>query len=239
MARVAYVYGKRLAEAREGLAMTQLQFANVIGGVSDETVSRVERNEVAGILAKRLPAMATALGLGLEEFKSRFCASPAEAVKAGIATAGGLPIGLDMRRIRFARVLPEFRIGIAASRRVDKVSEHPDTNRLVATADRRAFTAPVDGDCQHPKWKDGEVVVFSYDAVEREGILPGRSYYLAFTDGSTTFKRVFNDENDPDALILRCWNRRKFPHDQRVHRDEVVRIARAISKQVVVEEDES
>ena len=52
------------------------------------------------------------------------------------------------------------------------------------------FTAPVDGDCQHPKWKDGEIVVFSFDAVEREGILDGRSYYLAFTDGSTTFKRV-------------------------------------------------
>ena len=30
-----------------------------------------------------------------------------------------------------------------------------------------------------------------FDAFEREGIIPGKSYYLAFTDGSTTFKRVF------------------------------------------------
>ena len=148
------------------------------------------------------------------------------------------PAGLDLKRLRPARVLPEYQIGIAASRRVDKLSEHPDANRPVAVSDRRAFTAPVDGDCQHPKWKHGEIVVFSFDAVEREGILPGKSYYLAFTDGSTTFKRVFKDESDPEIYILRCWNRKKFPADQRIHRDEIVRIARAVSKQVMVSEDE-
>ncbi len=154
------------------------------------------------------------------------------------ATLSGMPAGLDLRRVHLARILPEFQIGVAASRRVDKFAEHPDSNRLVAASDRRAFTAPVDGDCQHPKWKHGEIVVFSFEAVEREGILPGKSYYLAFTDGSTTFKRVFKDESDPDVYILRCWNRRKYPTDQRVHRDEVVRIARAISKQVFVGEEE-
>jgi hypothetical protein len=96
----------------------------------------------------------------------------------------------------------------------------------------------VDGDCQQPKWKHGELVIFSYDAVEREGILPGKSYYLAFTDGSTTFKRLYPDENDAERYILRCWNRKKYPKDQKIHRDEVVRIARAVSKQVAVDEDE-
>jgi hypothetical protein len=137
-----------------------------------------------------------------------------------------------------ARALPEFQIGVAASRRVEKLADHPDANRMAAASDRRAFTAPVDGDCQHPKWKHGEIVIFSFDAADREGILPGRSYYLAFTDGSTTFKRVFRDEKDPDVFILRCWNRKKYPADQRVHREEIVRIARAISKQVAVNEDE-
>ena len=134
-----------------------------------------------------------------------------------------------------ALAVPEFQIGVAASGRVDKLTEHPDANRLVATA-HRAFTAPVDGDCQQPKWRHGETIVFSYEAVDREGILPGKSYYLAFTDGSSTFKRVFNDETDPDMFVLRCWNRKKYPDDRRVHRDEVVRIARAISKQVTVDE---
>lgn len=236
--------------------MTQRELGEMIGGVSDETISRVERQEVAGILSKRLPKLANALGMTLEDFKVRFCvAENAPSAGAKEASDGegkpfagegkpfaagnfAMPVGLEMRRVRPARILPEFRIGIAASRRVDKLSEHPDSNRLVAASDRRAFTAPVDGDCQHPKWKHGEIVVFSFDAVEREGILPGKSYYLAFTDGSTTFKRVFKDEKDPEVYILRCWNRRKYPADQRVHLNEIVRVARAVSKQVVVSEDE-
>jgi transcriptional regulator with XRE-family HTH domain len=251
MARVAHIFGKRLAEVREGLAMTQRELGEAIGGVSDETISRIERHEVAGVLAKRLPKLASALGFSFDDFKARFCVSevapdrisPKSSDKQthkGLhdVAGAGLPRGLDLRRVHLARTLPEFQIGVAASRRVDKFAEHPDSNRLVAASDRRAFTAPVDGDCQHPKWKHGEIVVFSFEAVEREGILPGYSYYLAFTDGSTTFKRVFKDESDPDVYILRCWNRQKYPAHQRIHRDEVVRIARAISKQVMVDEHE-
>jgi len=234
MARVTHIYGTRLAAAREGLAMTQRELGEAIGGVSDETISRIERHEVAGILSKRLPKLASVLGLTLEEFKSRLCVTEADRPKS----ASGLPSGLDLRRVRLARALPEFQIGVAASRRVEKLADHPDANRMAAASDRRAFTAPVDGDCQHPKWKHGEIVIFSFDAADREGILSGRSYYLAFTDGSTTFKRVFRDEKDPDVFILRCWNRKKYPADQRVHREEIVRIARAVSKQVAVDEEE-
>jgi len=235
MARDAKIFGKRLAAARNARAMTQRELGEAVG-VSDETISRIERHDVAGILNKRLPKLAAALGYSLAEFKSRFC--PPEFEASGAAGGASFPAGLDMRRARAVRAVPEFQIGVAASRRVDKLADYPDANRLVATTDRRAFSAPVDGDCQHPKWKHGEIVVFSYDAVERQGILAGRSYYLAFVDGSTTFKRVFLDERDPDIFILRCWNRKKYPRDQRAHRDEIVRIARAISKQVTVNEDE-
>jgi transcriptional regulator with XRE-family HTH domain len=238
MARVAHIFGKRLAERRGELAMTQRELGEAIGGVSDETISRIERQEVAGLLAKRLPKLADVLGLTLEDFKTHFCVTETPPIHPTFSKAIPLPSGLDLRRLRPARILPEYRIGIAASRRVEKLSEYPDANRAVAVPDRRAFTAPVDGDCQHPKWKHGEVVIFSFDATEREGILPGRSYYLAFTDGTTTFKRIFTDESDPEVYILRCWNRKKYPADQRIHRDEIVRIARAVSKQVVVEEDE-
>lgn len=242
MARVAHVFGRRLAAARQELAMTQKELGEAIGGVSDETISRIERHEVCGILAKRLPKLATALGVTLDEFKNKFCyidnavASPNSPALA--ANRALLPVGLNLKAVKPASILPEYQIGIAASRRVDKISEYPDAHRAVAVSDRRAFTAPVDGDCQHPKWKHGEIVVFSFDAAEREGILPGRSYYLAFTDGSTTFKRVFTDESDPEIFVLRCWNRKKYPADQRIHRDEIVRIARAVSKQVIVSEED-
>lgn len=244
MARVTHVFGRRLAIARDELAMTQKQLGEAIGGLSDETISRIERHEVSGMLSKHLPRLASTLGLSLETFKERFCVAGASVSAVDNSSKTNLkqssaPAGLDLRRARPARVLPEFRIGVAASRRVDKFSEYPDANRLTASGDRRAFAAPVDGDCQHPKWKHGEIVVFSFEAVEREGVLPGKSYYLAFADGSTTFKRVFKDENDPEVYVLRCWNRKKYPEDRRVHSGEVVRIARAVSKQiVVVEEDE-
>jgi hypothetical protein len=118
------------------------------------------------------------------------------------------------------------------SRRVD----HPQDDQSPEpfdVSDVRVFTIPVDGDCQEPVWKNGEIVVFSFDAFDREGIINGHSYYLAFTDNSTTFKRVFLDPADPDVYVLQCWNTAKYPQQKRVHFNEVVRIARAISKVVV------
>jgi hypothetical protein len=144
-----------------------------------------------------------------------------------------LPTALQSSLTRPARFVPHFSSGIAASKLVEKVEdEDPDARIPVDTEDTRVFTIPVDGDCQEPVWKHGEIVVFSFDAYEREGIIPGKSYYLALIDGSTTFKRVYLDPKEPEVYILRCWNYRRYPTQRRVRFDEVVRIARAISKQV-------
>jgi hypothetical protein len=151
-----------------------------------------------------------------------------------------LPSSLHLHLKRPARAIPEFPIGIAASRRVEKLTgEHPDTFRMVDTEDIRVFTAPVDGDCMSPVWQDREIVIFSYDAFDREGILPGRSYYLAFTDGTSTFKRLSVDSDDAEIYRLACWNAAKYPEIRRVHYSEVVRIARAVSKVVVPDEPPS
>ena len=148
-----------------------------------------------------------------------------------------LPTSLRMDLRQPARLLPHFVSGVAASKRVEKLEEQDEESKLPASIeDARAFSIPVDGDCQEPVWKDGDVIIFSFDAFDREGILPGKSYYLAFTDGSTTFKRVFLDDTDPEVYILRCWNTAKYPDERRVHFSEVVRIARALSKQVTPEE---
>lgn len=148
-----------------------------------------------------------------------------------------LPTSLRMDLRQPARLLPHFVSGVAASKRVEKLEEQDEESKLPASIeDARAFSIPVDGNCQEPVWKDGDVVIFSFDAFDREGILPGKSYYLAFTDGSTTFKRVFLDDSDPEVYILRCWNTAKYPDERRVHFSEVVRIARAMSKQVTPEE---
>ena len=58
-------------------SLTQRELGEAIGGISDETISRIERHEVAGILAKRLPRLAAALGMELSQFKAAFCPPPA------------------------------------------------------------------------------------------------------------------------------------------------------------------
>ena len=54
---------------------------------------------------------------------------------------------------------------------------------------------------------------------------------VQLSDGTSTFKRVFFDEKDPEVLILRCWNEKKYPRSIRVGKQEVVRMARAVSVQ--------
>src|SRR5271169_3051763 len=108
MARVTHIFGRRLAAAREELAMTQRELGEAIGGVSDETISRIERHEVAGLLSKRLPKLASVLGLTLEEFKVRFCLCEEPFASANGAAAdvqgNSLPSGLDLKRLKPARV---------------------------------------------------------------------------------------------------------------------------------------
>ena len=65
-----------LAAAREHLSLTQRELGEAIGGVSDETISRIERHEIAGILAKCVPRLATALKMTLEDFKAGYVAPP-------------------------------------------------------------------------------------------------------------------------------------------------------------------
>lgn len=198
-------------------------------------VAQGQKEDAIVSLSKALNVTPTELvrrlagGSGGDAAASEKVVAPAPPLKPG-----ELPSAIRASEIRPARFVPHFTSGVAASRRVEKLEDEDfESRQHVTSDDLRAFTIPVDGDCQEPVWMNGEIVLFSFDAYEREGILPGKSYYLAFTDGSTTFKRVFLDAADPEVYILRCWNNRKYPTQRRVHFSEVVRIARAVSKQVV------
>jgi hypothetical protein len=81
------------------------------------------------------------------------------------------------------------------------------------------------------------MVVFSVDAAEREGIMEGRNYFIQFTEGETTFKRIFFDPVEANRLILRCWNG-KYP-DRLIERGSVQLLARAEYRLVRDEAGES
>jgi repressor LexA len=53
--------------------------------------------------------------------------------------------------------------------------------------DRDAFAARVHGDSMTPKYREGDIVIFSPD----QGVRDGDDCFVRFADGHTTFKRVF------------------------------------------------
>ena len=180
-----------------------------------------------------LISLSRAMNLSPTELARRLALGASMEAPAQSSGAPPMPAGIRANEVQPVRWAPHFASGVAASKRVEKLEdEDHESKQAVSTADLRVFSVPVDGDCQEPRWKDGETVIFSFDAYEREGIQSGRSYYIAFTDGSSTFKRVFTDPEDPEVYILRCWNNIRYPGERRVHFNEVVRIARAVAKQV-------
>jgi phage repressor protein C with HTH and peptisase S24 domain len=77
-----------------------------------------------------------------------------------------------------------------------------------------------------PKYRDGDVVVFSIDSAEREGVVQGKNYFVQFADGENTFKRIFLDPENRELLILRGWNE-KYPA-RIIERANIKLLARAV-----------
>lgn len=77
-------------------------------------------------------------------------------------------------------------------------------------ADKDAFAARVHGDSMLPKYREGDIVVFSPGASPRNG----DDCFIRFSDGQTTFKRIFfeNDLAGPSPTIrLQPRNERYRP----------------------------
>src|SRR5205814_10174381 len=74
--------------------------------------------------------------------------------------------------------------------------------------DKDAFAARVHGDSMTPKYREGDIVIFSPAAAPRNG----DDCFVRFDDGQTTFKRVFfeNDETGQATIRLQPRNE-KYP----------------------------
>lgn len=98
------------------------------------------------------------------------------------------------------------------------------------TDDPEAFGMIVDGECMTPDYFPGEVVIFSPLEVHRYGVVPGKDYAIQLDgmgNSENTFKRVLFDPKDESIFLLRCVNP-KFKGPEKVKRERVIRMARAI-----------
>ncbi len=97
--------------------------------------------------------------------------------------------------------------------------------------DPQAFASRVCGDSMMPKYRDGDIVIFSPAAVP----LNGSDCFVRFDDGQTTFKRVFFEA--PDAAVLRLQPRNEKYRPQSVPREQISGLYKAVYKYQNVDEE--
>ena len=98
--------------------------------------------------------------------------------------------------------------------------------------DKDAFAARVHGDSMTPKYRQGDIVIFSPAATPKSG----DDCFVRFGDGHTTFKRVFF-ENDPQgASVLRLQPRNEKYRPQVVPSTEVSGLYKALFRYERVDE---
>lgn len=99
--------------------------------------------------------------------------------------------------------------------------------------DSDAFAARVYGDSMMPKYREGDIVIFSPAASPRSG----DDCFVRFADGSTTFKRVFFETDEAAASVLRLQPRNERYRPQTLGSEEVTGLYKAVFKYQKVDGD--
>lgn len=204
--------------------------------MSVQNVARLEQAKEGGMQVKNFRRLADLLGLTPDQLHARIGVHANESRASGTRRNDSADEVLDEEQptaFRRGSIQPAVEIdcfhGVSAARPEERVAVDRGTT-LVPAGTARRFSVVVDGDCMEPKYRHGDVVIFSADAADREGIVGGRNYFIQFDDGENTFKRVFFHRDDEDRLVLRCWNK-KYPQ-RVVDRRRVKLLARAIYRLV-------
>jgi SOS-response transcriptional repressor LexA len=99
--------------------------------------------------------------------------------------------------------------------------------------DRDAFAARVHGDSMIPKYREGDIVIFSPAAQPRDG----DDCFVRFADGHTTFKRVFFEKTDAGAEVIRLQPRNEKYRPQVVPSEQVQGLYKAMYRYQRVDEE--
>jgi repressor LexA len=97
--------------------------------------------------------------------------------------------------------------------------------------DREAFAARVHGDSMTPKYREGDIVIFSPAAACKDG----DDCFVRFDDGHTTFKRVFFETTEGTSMI-RLQPRNEKYRPQVIPSDQISGMYKAVFKYQRVDE---
>ncbi len=100
-------------------------------------------------------------------------------------------------------------------------------------SDPDAFAARVHGDSMVPKYREGDIVIFSPAAAPRDG----DDCFVRFDDGQTTFKRVFMEKGEGGASVLRLQPRNERYRPQVIPSEKVSGLYKAVYQYRRVDED--
>ncbi len=99
--------------------------------------------------------------------------------------------------------------------------------------DRDAFAARVSGDSMKPKYREGDIVIFSPGLSSRSG----DDCFVRFEDGQTTFKRIFFEAGDTGEAVLRLQPRNEKYRPQIIASEKIAGLYRAVYRYERVDEE--
>jgi SOS-response transcriptional repressor LexA/transcriptional regulator with XRE-family HTH domain len=99
--------------------------------------------------------------------------------------------------------------------------------------DRDAFAARVHGDNMLPKYRAGDIVIFSPALSARDG----DDCFIRFRDGQTTFKRVFFENGENNLPVLRLQPRNERYRAQMIPSEQVAGLHKAVYRYQRLDEE--
>jgi phage repressor protein C with HTH and peptisase S24 domain len=90
--------------------------------------------------------------------------------------------------------------------------------------DKDAFAARVHGDSMQPKYREGDIVIFSPSLAPRDG----DDCFVRFDDGHTTFKRIFFETGEGGASVIRLQPRNEKYRPQVVPAEQITGLYKAV-----------
>lgn len=100
-------------------------------------------------------------------------------------------------------------------------------------SDPDAFAARVHGDSMTPKYREGDIVIFSPKAALRSG----DDVFVRFEDGQTTFKRIYFESDEGNQPVIRLQPRNEKYRAQLIPNHKITGLYRAVYRYQAVDDN--